>query len=205
MGTRLYVVGAALGLCCQEMCNWRTWVIGACSSPRGWSGTGTGSPASGHSPKASRTQGAFGQCSQGQGGIVGVSCAGPGLVLSDPWGTLPTRHILWFLIGGLWLPSFFGTGPYLKPHSWLGSLFWQNQCCVALFGVQILFGWCFWEWLVGCWCVSEFTVLRDTKTSLDLILLLAMLRKENQGDFERTVVKVDSIIDSVRYLKILLM
>lgn len=53
--------------------------------------------------------------------------------------------------------------------------------------------------------MSEFTVLRDTKTSLDLILLLAMLRKENQGDFERTVVKVDSIIDSVRYLKILLM
>lgn len=123
----------------------RTWVIGACSSPRGWSGTGTGSPASGHSPKASRTQGAFGQCSQGQGGIVGVSCAGPGLVLSDPWGTLPTQHILWFLIGGLWLPSFFGTGPYLKPHSWLGRVCFGRinvvlHCLVCRFCLIGVFG-----------------------------------------------------------------
>ena len=61
--------------------------------------------------------------------------------------------------------------------------------------------WLVFREVVGSLCVCEFTVLRDTKTFLNLILLLAMLRIENQGVFERTVVKVDSITDSMRYLK----
>lgn len=44
------------------------WILGKCSSLRE---TGTGN---GH---GTRAQGVFGQCSQVQGGILGLSCAGP--------------------------------------------------------------------------------------------------------------------------------
>lgn len=58
----------------------------------------TGSPGSGHGPKAAGAPRAFGQCSQRQGGIVGVSWAGAGVEVSDPCGSPPTQDIL--ILGG---------------------------------------------------------------------------------------------------------
>ena len=40
------------------------WVLGKDSSPRGWSGTGTGSPRHGHATESAGVQEAFGQHSQ---------------------------------------------------------------------------------------------------------------------------------------------
>lgn len=48
------------------------WISGK-GSPRGWSDTDQAPHGSGHRPKAARAQGAFEQCSQDQGGIVGLS------------------------------------------------------------------------------------------------------------------------------------
>lgn len=43
-------------------------------------------------PKAARAPGVCGQCSQG--GIFGVSGAGPGAALHGPYESLPTQDIL---------------------------------------------------------------------------------------------------------------
>lgn len=58
------------------------------SSPRGLSGTGTAPQGSGHGPTADRAQGALGQRPQAHGVTLRESCAGPGIGLDDPDGSL---------------------------------------------------------------------------------------------------------------------
>lgn len=52
------------------------------------------SQGSGHGPKPAKVSEAFGQCCQTHGGITGMSCAGTGVWLNDPCGSLPTQDIL---------------------------------------------------------------------------------------------------------------
>lgn len=49
---------------------------------------------SGHNTKPDRVQ-VFGQSFQAQGVTLEVSCAGPGVGLSDPDGSFPVWHVLW--------------------------------------------------------------------------------------------------------------
>lgn len=73
------------------------WISGKDFSSRGWLSTEQGS---GHSTKLARVQIMFGQCSQVQGGIVGVSCTEPGAGLDNPCRSLATQDslILWFFL-----------------------------------------------------------------------------------------------------------
>ena len=69
-------------------------MLGKGSAPRGWSGTGTGSPGQWHGTEPAGVQEVFGQRSWPHVQIFGWSCAEPGVRLDDPRGSLPTQDIL---------------------------------------------------------------------------------------------------------------
>lgn len=71
------------------------WTLGKVSSPRRWLGTEQAPQGRGDSTKPAKVQ-EFDQCSQAQGGIVVVSCAGPGVGLDDPCEFLPAQDVLLF-------------------------------------------------------------------------------------------------------------
>lgn len=52
-------------------------ILGKDLSSSGCLGTGQAPQGTAHSTKANRVQKMFGQCSEAQGGILGVPCAGP--------------------------------------------------------------------------------------------------------------------------------
>lgn len=89
------------------------------------------------------------------------------------------------LIEGLWVPYFLCAAPYLESHSCVGG-------CVVFVSVQGFFV------VLGCGVVGFLCVCVCIHNAgrhqgfFDLILPLAMLRKEKQGDFEGTVVKIDN-------------
>ena len=63
---------------------------------REWSSTGTGSP--GHSTELAEVQEVTlsRHCSEAYGLIFGWSCVDPGVILKNPYGSLPTQDIPWF-------------------------------------------------------------------------------------------------------------
>ncbi|KAJ7401497.1 hypothetical protein BTVI_95591 [Pitangus sulphuratus] len=70
------------------------WISEKGSSCRVWLDTEHALQGSGHDPKAARAQGAFGECSQKQGGIVGVSVQGQELDLVIPVGSSNSGYSL---------------------------------------------------------------------------------------------------------------
>lgn len=57
-------------------------------------GTGTGSPGKWSQDQPERVQEGFGECSQAQDVILGMSCARPEVGPYGPHGFLPNQHIL---------------------------------------------------------------------------------------------------------------